>query len=49
MRIPAGARTFAAYAASAAAGILGLVALTMVADKTGNAGLVKLRNYIVHN
>jgi hypothetical protein len=46
MKLAPGARTFAAYAASACAGILGLVALNLAADRTGWSGLVTLRNYI---
>jgi hypothetical protein len=46
MDIPPGVRTFSAYAACAAAGILGLVALNVLADRTGWSGLVSLRNYV---
>ena len=45
MDLSPGVRTFAAYAAAAMAGILGLIALNVAADKTGWSGLVTLRNY----
>jgi len=46
VRIAPGVRTFAAYAASAVAGVLGMAALSLAADRTGLPGLVKLRDYI---
>lgn len=41
-----GARTFSAYAATGGIAILSLVALNLLADKTGNVGLNTLRDYI---
>ena len=41
-----GARTFSAYAATGGVAILSLVALNLLADKTGWSGLNTLRDYI---
>ena len=48
MKIRPGVRTFAAYAASALAGVLGMIALNTLADRTGWPGLVTVRNHATH-
>lgn len=44
--IAPGVRTFTAFAATGGVAILSLVALNLVADKTGIKGVVTLRDYI---
>jgi hypothetical protein len=43
IKVP-GLRTFAGYAATGGVAILALIALNVAADKTGNKGLVTLRD-----
>ena len=42
-----GLKTFSAYAAAGASGLLALAALNLAADRTSLPGLVKLRDYLV--